>query len=108
VTNKQKEDALARIKDPKVREHYRAQFEMEEELEREGLRTGGIFDTHGVPSSGYVAGPIEEDRGREHDAELRGLFDTPPAPVAPSFGGRLLVAIVLLVSALAIFWSSTR
>lgn len=40
-----KERILSRIKNPTVREHYRAKLEMEEELEAEGgLRLGGIFD----------------------------------------------------------------
>ena len=93
--NKLKEEALARIKDPKVREHYRAQFEMEEELESEGLRTGGIFETHGVPSSGFVTTPIEDPSGTEERQ-------------APSRAGVWLVALVILLVIAAIFWGTTR
>ena len=92
--NKLKEEALARIKDPKVREHYRAQFEMEEELEREGIRTGGIFETHGVPSSGFITGPVEEPI-------------VAPEPQR-SLGPGIWVAIFIFLVIAAIFWGTTR
>lgn len=85
-----KEEALAGIKDPTVREHYRAKLEMAEELEAEGVRTGGIFDVPGVEESGFVTTPLE--------------VTTPPRRQVPSAIPGLVVLLVVLAASLLTWW----
>jgi hypothetical protein len=68
MDKKSRDAALAGIKDPAVREHYRAQLEMSEELEGE-LEAGGIFDIPGDPRPvqmpvDLAEAPVERPRAR--------------------------------------------
>jgi hypothetical protein len=87
-----KDEVLARIKDPTVREHYRAQLDMADELESDGVRTGGIFDVPGVADSGYVISPIDPTtRPRTK-------------PGAPRFVPGLVAVVVAFVVAAILWW----
>jgi len=57
---KRKEEILAAIKDPKVREHYRAQLDMAEEMEAEGIPTAFHDTDLFVEERKEIADEIEE------------------------------------------------
>jgi hypothetical protein len=66
MDKKSRDAALAGIKDPAVREHYRAQLEMSEELEGE-LEAGGIFDIPGDPRPVQMPVDLAEFPARPRD-----------------------------------------
>jgi len=84
-----KEEALAKIKDPTVREYYRAELDMAEDLE--GTRTGGIFDVPGVEESGYVTSPLE-------------VTTRPKRKLAASFVPGLVAVLVACAAAALTWW----
>jgi len=57
---KRKEEILAAIKDPTVREHYRAQLDMAEEMEAEGIPTAFHDSDLFVEERKEIANEIEE------------------------------------------------
>lgn len=99
------DEALAGIKDPVVREHYRAQLEMQEEIS--GERAGGIFDVAGVAESAHVVMPLEviEDGGTSNTVleETRRPRQRPGAPLAS-----LVVPIAFVVLAILVAWWCSR
>src|SRR6185295_7135496 len=98
MDKKQMEEVLAKIKEPAVREHYRKQFEMADELESTGrLEGGGIFggifgeekdlrrSQQSLPTSfrlgeqkpGFLALPFESYEKRTIEESLGGFRDIP-------------------------------
>jgi hypothetical protein len=99
------EEALAGIKDPVVREHYRAQLEMQEEIA--GERTGGIFDDAGVSESAHVALPlaVTEEGGTSNTI----LEETRrPRPKPGSALSALIVPVAFVVLAIVVAWWCSR
>ena len=92
---KRKQEILASIKNPLVREHYRAQLDMAEELESEGIATA-FHDTD----------MFREERDEvEHEAEEQ-LAEAVAEKLGERQGRRLFVAgaIMLAVTIVYALW----
>jgi hypothetical protein len=71
---KRKEEILAAIKDPTVREHYRAQLDMAEEMEAEGIPTAFHDSDLFVEERKEIANEIEERVAKEAVKEVKRDF----------------------------------
>jgi hypothetical protein len=104
MDKQKKDDILAGIKDPTVREHYRKQLEMAENVD--GIPSGGIFNAYGVEDV-VTTGEIladEESPPEPTDGSHTGVL--PPLPPRPPedvrldslLGGALVLGVAVILA----------